>query len=80
MGLRLNWYDYCLLREFNEILRRAFYRFITTKEVGLGTGVDLSLTEQIVQRNGGAIQVSSGVGEGTEAKLAFPIKGATGMN
>jgi signal transduction histidine kinase len=50
---------------------RAFEPFYTTKEVGHGTGLGLSVTKEIVERNGGMIDVQSTPGEGTTITLKF---------
>ncbi|MFH1491441.1 MAG: response regulator [Pseudomonadota bacterium] len=55
-----------------EILRQAFNPFFTTKPVGSGTGVGLSLAEKIVRRHGGRIDITSKEGEGTAVVMTFP--------
>jgi len=58
-----------------EVLRQAFNPFFTTKPVGSGTGVGLSLTERIIKRYGGMIQIESTAGQGTTATIKLPVKG-----
>jgi len=55
-----------------EVLRQAFNPFFTTKPVGSGTGVGLSLTERIIKRYGGTIQLESTEGGGTSATITLP--------
>jgi signal transduction histidine kinase len=57
-----------------EVLRQAFNPFFTTKPVGSGTGVGLSLTERIIKRYGGMIQLESTAGLGTTATIKLPVK------
>jgi two-component system phosphoglycerate transport system sensor histidine kinase PgtB len=52
-------------------LERIFDPFYTTKEVGQGLGLGLSITYNIVKDWGGAIQVTSTPGEGAEFVLSF---------
>jgi CheY-like chemotaxis protein len=46
-------------------LPHLFEPSLTTKEIGVGTGLDLSIIRNIVESFGGRIEVTSAVGEGT---------------
>lgn len=56
-----------------EVLRQVFNPFFTTKPVGSGTGVGLTLTERIIKRYGGKVQLVSKEGEGTTATISLPV-------
>jgi len=55
-----------------EVLARVFDPFFTTKEVGLGTGLGLSLCHTIVTQLGGDIALTSTEGLGTRARVSLP--------
>ena len=62
-----------------EDLSRIFERFYRvdkarTREMG-GTGVGLSIAKEILDKNGGSIDIKSTVGKGTEVVIRIPTKG-----
>jgi signal transduction histidine kinase len=59
-----------------DVKKRIFEPFYTTKPVGKGTGLGLSITWEIVQRHHGHIDVTSAPGAGTTFRLTLPIKHA----
>jgi signal transduction histidine kinase len=59
-------------------IQAVFEDFVTTKRRGLGLG--LAISRKIVEQLGGAITVTSTVGEGSRFTLAFPrLTRVTGM-
>ena len=57
------------------IRSRLFDPFFTTKPVGQGTGLGLAVAHQIiVEKHGGAIEVNSRSGGGTEFAITLPLK------
>jgi CheY-like chemotaxis protein len=54
-------------------LAHATEPFFTTKGVGKGTGLGLSMVHGLAAQSGGALRLSSGVGEGSRADLWIPV-------
>jgi hypothetical protein len=55
-----------------EVKRRAFDMFFTTKPRGLGTGMGLALVRKVVDRAGGSVRIDSELGKGTTVVMIFP--------
>jgi two-component system, NtrC family, sensor kinase len=60
-----------------EHLPRIFDPFYTTKEVGRGTGLGLSVTYGIIEKHGGHIEAHSKMGEGATFGIVLPVKKST---
>jgi len=56
-----------------DVKNRIFEPFYTTKPVGQGTGLGLSLSYSIVQKHGGRIEVESTPGVGTRFSVHLPL-------
>jgi len=54
-------------------LPHIFDPFYTTKEVGRGTGLGLSVTYGIIEKHGGHIEAHSQKGKGTLFTITMPI-------
>ena len=59
------------------VIKKIFDPFYTTKPVGMGTGLGMSIAYKIItERHQGTIHVSSEVGKGTTFTLILPVNGA----
>jgi signal transduction histidine kinase len=56
-----------------ELRKRIFEPFFTTKTRGRGTGLGLALAQQIAQRHGGDISVSSDPSKGSVFTVSLPL-------
>jgi PAS domain S-box-containing protein len=56
-----------------ETLRHAMEPFYTTKEVGRGTGLGLSMVQGFAAQSGGKLLLTSTPGRGTTAQILLPV-------
>jgi signal transduction histidine kinase len=56
----------------SEAMARIFDPFFTTKPVGVGTGLGLFVSHEIVRRHGGSITVDSDPATGTRVAVVLP--------
>ena len=57
-----------------EQLDKIFEPFYTTKPVGSGTGLGMSISYKVIQQHNGLISVDSVEGRGTKFRIQLPIK------
>ena len=55
-----------------DVLGRAIEPFFSTKEVGQGTGLGLSMVYGFIKQSGGSLALSSAEGQGTTVELFLP--------
>ena len=56
-----------------EVLARLFTPFVTTKPIGVGTGLGLTICQRIVTAYGGQIAVETELGKGTTFRVTLPL-------
>jgi len=57
----------------DDVIGRIFEPLFTTKPVGQGTGLGLSVSRSIIEAHGGQLMVTSEPGEGTRFTIRLPI-------
>jgi signal transduction histidine kinase/putative methionine-R-sulfoxide reductase with GAF domain len=60
------------------VLPNIFHPFFTTKGVGVGTGLGLYISYEIVKKHGGDVSVDTAPGEGTQFRVELPFIAETG--
>lgn len=60
-----------------EDMGHLFDPFFSTREVGQGSGLGLSISHGIIEQHGGSIRVHSELGRGTEFTIVLPLAGTT---
>lgn len=56
-----------------EVRAKIFNPFFTTKPVGQGTGLGMSISYKVIKNHNGEIKVESEVGKGTKFSITLPI-------
>jgi signal transduction histidine kinase len=57
-----------------ELMTQVFTKYFTTKPVGVGRGIGLSLCKKLVEEGGGSITLESSPEVGTAARLILPLQ------
>lgn len=59
----------------DEVKKKIFVPFFTTKEPGKGTGLGMGISHSILQAHGAELRVESEAGKGTTIIIPFPVAG-----
>lgn len=62
-----------------EYINQIFDPFFSTKKEGVGTGLGLSVSYNIIKKNGGRVEVKSQIGEGTCFSIFLPLANTTSI-
>ena len=62
-----------------DALARIFTPFFTTKAVGKGMGLGLTITRQVIKQHGGTLEVDSTPGQGTTFTIRIPLATEAGL-
>jgi signal transduction histidine kinase len=57
----------------NNIVGKIFQPFFTTKPTGLGTGLGLSMSYDVIKAHGGEIKVETKEGKGSDFIILLPV-------
>ena len=60
----------------DEVKQRLYEPFFTTKEVGRGMGLGMSIAYSIIEKHHGRLEVESEMGEGTVVTILLPLSGS----
>jgi len=60
----------------SEYIERVFDPFFTTKKEGVGTGLGLSVSYNIIKKNGGRMELDSQPGQGARFSIFLPLGGS----
>lgn len=63
-----------------EVQRKLFRPFFTTKPKGKGTGLGLSVSKTIIEQHKGVISVKSVLGQGTTFQILLPAEGEPALD
>lgn len=58
----------------NHVIEKIYEPFYTTKPVGKGTGLGMSIVKGIIDNHHGQIEINSKIGEGAEFIISLPIR------
>jgi len=57
-----------------DVIKRVFDPFYTTKDIGKGTGLGLTVSRDIIMNHDGEIKIDSTIDKGTTVQITLPVK------